>query len=144
MDNIHEGLSLLRSLEKYSVCLPSPRRMPKWLHLDIKLFMARELSLPLPWPHSFSPLNTLPSSLPSLDLGPRSFHPFPQIDPILKTLAQPLCCLESNPGWPMLWYLYHSINPQHTQILSVDGFTNLSLSTFMPPHTSVDVLSSGW
>ena len=39
MDNIHEDLSLLSSLEKWLVHAPSPKRMSKWLYLGIKLFI---------------------------------------------------------------------------------------------------------
>ena len=39
VDNIHEDLSLLSSLEKWLVHAPSPKRMSKWLYLDIKFFI---------------------------------------------------------------------------------------------------------
>lgn len=57
------------------------------------------------------------------------FHSFPQIDPILKTLAQPLYCPESDSVWPTLWYQHNRIKPHHVHILSAGGFSKMTLST---------------
>lgn len=132
IDDIHEGLSPLSSLEKYPVCLLPTERMPKWLHLDMKLhgkaavlspakassFQSFEhtsliFTISRPWPKFFAYI----------------FHSFPQIDPILKTLAQPLYCPESDSVWPTLWYQHNPINPHHVHILSAGGFSNVTLST---------------